>query len=279
MNLIAQLGLCLALLLPATSAIADEPLSEEQRKELVELPKKFRAAKTTQDKLQLLERAKELGEKGVERMRPLVTGPVKKLSTTYAGQLQAALVKAAQTKNEPLTLSAALEALPPAKSTREQLLAAIQLADTLAPPAFGEKMTQFETELVEKMEALRRMQSLDRDEQQLVELINKVRVQRGLNPLQVDPALCKAAKTHSNDMQREGFFSHTSPLPGKQSFSDRARLFGVSASAENIAKTGGGQATYTAWMKSDGHRANILSKSRRIGVGRAGKFYTAVFGR
>jgi uncharacterized YkwD family protein len=106
-------------------------------------------------------------------------------------------------------------------------------------------------------------------EQQVVDLTNKERAKYGLPPLQVDLALSKVAREKSRDMAVNNYFSHTSPTYGSPF--DMMKKFGISytAAGENIAK---GQRTpqevVTAWMNSEGHRANILNKNyTHIGVG------------
>ncbi len=92
--------------------------------------------------------------------------------------------------------------------------------------------------------------------------------------------LAAAARDHSRDMKRLKFFSHTSPVPGKRSFFDRAKRFGVRASSENI-YTGraDGLIAHTGWFHSPGHHRNMLGRHTRIGVGRSGVYFTQMFGR
>jgi len=97
--------------------------------------------------------------------------------------------------------------------------------------------------------------------------------------LVMNAALRAAARSHSEDMARQNYFSHTS-LDGR-TFSQRithAGYAGASPWGENIA---GGQsssaAVVSAWMNSAGHCANMMNPSyRAIGVGyayRAGSTY------
>ncbi|MFI0353170.1 CAP domain-containing protein [Actinomadura sp. 9N407] len=119
---------------------------------------------------------------------------------------------------------------------------------------------------------------------QVVSLTNAERAKHGCRPLTLDGRLQNAAQRHSADMAARGFFSHTSP-EGK-SPGDRITAAGYrwSTYGENIAA---GQPTpssvVSAWMKSPGHRANILNCSfRHIGIGLARKGgtpnWTQVFG-
>ncbi|MGA9289383.1 MAG: CAP domain-containing protein, partial [Anaerobacillus sp.] len=82
-------------------------------------------------------------------------------------------------------------------------------------------------------------------------------------------------------MQQKHYFSHTSPTYGSPF--DMMRDFGVdfNTAGENIAQ---GQQTpeavVDAWMKSEGHRKNIMNSSfTHIGVGLAqdGHYWTQMF--
>jgi uncharacterized protein YkwD len=109
--------------------------------------------------------------------------------------------------------------------------------------------------------------------------LNRMRVLLGLNALAADPKLCLASRDHSKDMAERGFFAHDSPVPGKKSPWDRARLAGTSAGAENIAA---GQATgegaNQAWFHSPGHHKNMFAGHRRVGLGNHGQHWTQMFG-
>lgn len=111
--------------------------------------------------------------------------------------------------------------------------------------------------------------ALSNFENDVVTLTNKERQQAGLSLLEVDNALSNVAREKSNDMQRNGYFSHTSPTYGSPF--DMMRDFGITyqSAGENIAQ---GQRTpeevVQAWMNSEGHRANILNANfTHIGVG------------
>jgi uncharacterized protein YkwD len=106
-------------------------------------------------------------------------------------------------------------------------------------------------------------------EYSIVRAMNVVRAQNGVPPLRVGRALTRAARAHSADMARRGYFEHGS-------FVQRLRAFGVRASyvGENLAS--GTQplpaaAVVQMWIASPPHRRNLLDRSfRRIGVGVAG---------
>jgi len=98
------------------------------------------------------------------------------------------------------------------------------------------------------------------------ELTNQERMANGLLPLAWDSELCRLARQHSEDMGGRGYFDHETPeglFP-----KDRARaagLRGFRVIAENIAYNKGyqnpGAYAVQRWMKSSGHRGNILFSS------------------
>jgi hypothetical protein len=109
--------------------------------------------------------------------------------------------------------------------------------------------------------------------------LNLIRLLAGLKPLRIDVRLCDAARDHSKDMVEKGFFAHESPVEGKKTPWDRARNFGTSAHAENIAAgadTGAG--SIRQWWYSPGHHKNMMGGHRRVGLGRHKKTWTQMFG-
>jgi hypothetical protein len=120
---------------------------------------------------------------------------------------------------------------------------------------------------------------LDPEEIKGIQELNRIRILAGIGALRIDVKLCAAARDHSRDMVEHDFFSHTSPVPGKSSFGDRARLAGTSAGGENIAagqKTGGG--AIRAWWYSPGHHRNMMGGSSRVGLGRHQQHWTQLLG-
>ena len=117
--------------------------------------------------------------------------------------------------------------------------------------------------------------------QQVIDLTNAQRKQNGLPALQADTQLSNVAQTKSDDMRKNGYFSHTSPTYGSPF--DMMRDFGVSyrTAGENIAQgQRSAQEVVNAWMNSEGHRKNILSKDfTHIGVGydSSGHHWTQMF--
>jgi uncharacterized protein YkwD len=101
--------------------------------------------------------------------------------------------------------------------------------------------------------------------------VNAARRQHGLGAVALSPVLGRAAAGHACDMIQRGFFSHQ----GSNSSSARARAqragYRSCLTAENIAwgqPTPG--AVFDAWMRSPGHRANILRPGLRdVGLAQA----------
>ena len=107
-------------------------------------------------------------------------------------------------------------------------------------------------------------------------LLNQERAAHNLRPLRSHKRLRVAALRHSAHMARRNFFDHTTP--SGTSMTDRIKGSGYTRGArgwaigENIAWGAGQLATprqiVAAWMRSPGHRANILNGSfREIGIG------------
>lgn len=123
--------------------------------------------------------------------------------------------------------------------------------------------------------------SISAYEQEVVDLVNEIRTQYGLQALEISETLCDGARLKSQDMRDNGYFDHTSPTYGTPFEMMRALGISYSAAGENIAM---GQSTpeavVNAWMNSEGHRANILSTSyTQIGVGYVadGNYWTQWF--
>ena len=132
-------------------------------------------------------------------------------------------------------------------------------------------------------------------------LLNKQRESRGRHKLRLNARLSTAARRHTIDMVRRNYFSHTSRSGA--SVVDRLTRSGYMRGArrwtvgENLAWGSGSRSTprqiVAAWMRSPGHRSNILQRRfREIGIGvvfalpsgasstarRAAATYTTTFG-
>lgn len=107
-------------------------------------------------------------------------------------------------------------------------------------------------------------------------LINDERTRRGLGALREHPELRATAQNYAKLMVTERFFDHVSP--GGSTMLDRIKRGDYLRSGrswivgENLAWGAGGAQTpakiVRAWMKSPGHRRNILNgRFRDIGIG------------
>ncbi|MFE8699446.1 CAP domain-containing protein [Cytobacillus sp. FJAT-54145] len=133
----------------------------------------------------------------------------------------------------------------------------------------------------EEQQAAPTGQGITSIESRVIQLTNDERRKNGLPDLKPDTALSNVAREKSNDMQKNNYFSHTSPTYGSPF--DMMRDFGISykSAGENIAQ---GQRSpeevVQAWMNSEGHRKNILSPNyTHIGVGHVanGNYWTQMF--
>jgi uncharacterized protein YkwD len=128
-------------------------------------------------------------------------------------------------------------------------------------------------------------------ESRILELTNVERISRGLRALEPDAGLTLAARAHSEQMARLGFFDHVGGSPPDRTLQQRvARAAStVITVGENIAKFSprpdlAGEMV-RGWMSSPGHRANVLkAEFTHLGVGvvrdRTGEYLaTQVFGR
>lgn len=112
------------------------------------------------------------------------------------------------------------------------------------------------------------------DEAEVVERLlsahNAERARKRLSPLALNPELAEAARRHALDMANRRKMSHSGG--DRSSPFDRMTRVGYryGRAAENVAA---GQADVESvmrdWMKSPGHRRNILGAYSEIGVARA----------
>lgn len=118
-------------------------------------------------------------------------------------------------------------------------------------------------------------------EAEVVRLVNEARRRNGLTELQEDWELSRVARYKSQDMRDRGYFGHNSPTYGTPF--EMIRAFGLRyrTAGENIAVGyPSPEAVVNGWMRSDGHRANILKADfTRIGVGYEprGRYWTQMF--
>jgi uncharacterized protein YkwD len=109
-----------------------------------------------------------------------------------------------------------------------------------------------------------------RSEQQVLTLLNEIRAQHRLPALALSAPLRNAARAHSLDMFRRGYFAHNSP---EETATARiARYLKGAKLSENIGwgigLRGAPPGLVYGWMESPAHRAVILDPAlRRVGLG------------
>ena len=116
---------------------------------------------------------------------------------------------------------------------------------------------------------------LTADEKEVFDLINQQRVANGLPSLKIDDEVQNVARIKAEDMVNNNYFSHTSPIYGSPF--DMMKKFGISykTAGENIAGNSTNSGAVSAWMRSAGHKANILNSTFNytgIGVVKSPKY-------
>lgn len=110
--------------------------------------------------------------------------------------------------------------------------------------------------------AVRSVQSGPISAQSVLDAMNTERRARGLAPLRLDARLNAAAADRARDMFDQRYFDHVAP-DGTQPFTwVRHRSYRYSTVGENLAQGyRSARATVDGWMRSPGHRANLLGRS------------------
>lgn len=109
---------------------------------------------------------------------------------------------------------------------------------------------------------------LSAQESQMLQMLNAERQNNGLKPLQSHSQLISLARTKSQDMVNNNYFSHTSPTYG--SFYHMVYNAGIPFRqvGENIALSSTAQKAFYQFMGSSGHKQNILSPHfTHVGIG------------
>ncbi|MCB2224336.1 MAG: CvpA family protein [Actinobacteria bacterium] len=100
------------------------------------------------------------------------------------------------------------------------------------------------------------------------DLLNRARVDAGLDPLAWSAALAEVGEAHAAEMYLDGYFSHVSPSTG--TVGDRLHAAGITflVAGENLALAATAEEVHDGLMASPGHRANIESPDyNRVGIG------------
>jgi len=111
--------------------------------------------------------------------------------------------------------------------------------------------------------------SIDEMKAEVVRLTNLERAKAGLPELAVLPALTDTAQAKADDMIRNHYYGHTSPVYGTPGEMIKAAIPSAKSCAENIASwTVTPQEVVEGLMESASHRTNILNQRyTHIGIG------------
>lgn len=100
------------------------------------------------------------------------------------------------------------------------------------------------------------------EQEAIVAAMNRERARHGLGPLRFESRLARAAGERASDMFELGYFDHVAPDGRSPFLTVKNQGYRYRAVGENLAT---GYATADAvvagWMRSPGHRANILGRS------------------
>lgn len=105
-------------------------------------------------------------------------------------------------------------------------------------------------------------------EQQVLISLNQSRVEAGVPPLKLDDKLRDAARKHSALLAQRNVLSHQ--FPGEPSLRERLRSAGLffTEAAENVGVNSQADDVNSMFMRSSGHRANMLNASyNAVGIG------------
>ena len=118
-----------------------------------------------------------------------------------------------------------------------------------------------------------RVASADRLESAVLDELNLVRLEHGLQSLRVSPKLTEAADTHSREMVASGYFGHESSDGShfsrriKGFYKPRARKWTVGENLIWRTDRLTARVAVTAWLVSPAHRENLLGpKFREVGI-------------
>lgn len=118
-------------------------------------------------------------------------------------------------------------------------------------------------------------------EKDQVRITNQYRILMGRRALVLNKKLLSAARKHSEEMNRLGYFSHISPIKERRTVHHRVKQEGYSCNgvSENIAMGRGALGVHNSWIRSPGHHRNILADIwNEMAAGVYGLKWTQVFG-
>lgn len=113
---------------------------------------------------------------------------------------------------------------------------------------------------LEEAEQTTALKGISEEEQLLLNLINKEREEAGVEPLKIDMQLMEVTRLKAEEMVEKNYFSHQSPAHGSPFDMMRKHHIDFKSAGENIAGNKTIEGAVNAWMKSEGHKKNILNE-------------------
>lgn len=105
-------------------------------------------------------------------------------------------------------------------------------------------------------------------DESFLEAANKIRKHAGLPPLERDEKLERIARAHTRDMAESRYFAHQSPTQGSTHERMRRAGFPFPRYGENIGRARSAEEIHALWLRSPGHRANLLDPTfSHVGIG------------
>ena len=102
--------------------------------------------------------------------------------------------------------------------------------------------------------------TLNKDEQEILNLINEYRKQNGLNELKPANRLQEVANLKAEDLVENTYFSHISPNLGNPFEMLKSNNIQYTIAGENLAGNINSNKAVEAWINSPTHKANILEE-------------------
>lgn len=100
---------------------------------------------------------------------------------------------------------------------------------------------------------------LSADENEVLSIVNKIRIDNNLSPLIIDDNLQNVARLKANDLVENNYFAHTSPVYGSPFEMLKSNSISYKTASENIAGNSNLEEAVNSWISSESHRKNILS--------------------
>ncbi|WP_240374282.1 S-layer homology domain-containing protein [Bacillus piscicola] len=138
---------------------------------------------------------------------------------------------------------------------------------------------------IESLADLRRTYSgeMTAEEKEVLRLVNEIRKEHGLAAVKANPDAVRLARFKSEDMRDLQYFDHISPVYGMDMGLDEKLGLPIVINGSNIAAAAPTpELVVDAWMRSPGHRDNILANYVSMGVGEAEggiylRYWTQIF--